>query len=73
LDVKENNMIRTCNGCKALEMDRFNSRCTLNHKIVVVRSIMGFPVEFKPESGDCPKPKTNSVYCDLLLNMSKVK
>lgn len=47
---------RTCEGCKAIELDGYESRCLLGYKYDHNKFI---PLEF------CPKPKTISQYVKL--------
>lgn len=60
-------MIKTCNGCRALETS-IHSKCLLGYKLEVVKTIMGVQVGCKPSSGDCPKPKNNDDLCYYMLN-----
>ena len=56
-------MKRNCNGCKALNIDRYYGACELRYsmtKEVVNRQLMLY--KYKPAE-ECPKPKT---YDDLI-------
>ncbi len=56
-------MKRNCNGCKALDIDRYYGACELGYRIakeVTNRQLMLY--KYKPAE-ECPKPKT---YDDLI-------
>lgn len=60
--------VRTCNGCRALNFDN----CTLGYKIIHddkkdITYLSIFKNKFKPMSGECDKPKTNSQMVELFL------
>jgi hypothetical protein len=50
-------MKRKCDGCKALEVDRYYGRCLLGHSIKNER-INDLIIVYKPLE-ECPKPMTN--------------
>lgn len=52
-------MKRTCEGCRALQYNQYDTTCLLGYK----RKIVGkFPMEFEIPDESCPKPKTYREY-----------
>jgi hypothetical protein len=63
-------MKKTCNGCKASTIDRFEARCDLGFSVDTIFSkLFLIAYEGKPLE-ECPKPKTNKEFVNLLVNKS---
>lgn len=59
---------RTCDGCKAFLYGEFSGRCELGYTIGKVRHrvVFGRDIFSYAPTQECPKPKTNKQYLEIL-------
>lgn len=62
-------MIKTCNGCKALNWSSSRPNCALHEEIQPVKYVGGVAVQWQPTHGMCAKPKTRAAFSVCLRSM----